>query len=617
MKQQVYFLFRLAVYYLLFFACWRFLFLLANSSHQKAFAWHEAFGAFLHGARMDFSVVSYLLIIPVMLLFLFPWKPAVYLYRHQMVFHRLIILVLTVLMTANIILFHFWGSLLNYRALSYLNDPKQTLHSLSNLQTLGIFLFLSLMIILAWFILKKTCRVVIKEISFPVIRQVLLIVIVSFVLVSGIRGGWQMLPMNESLVAYSKNNFLNQSALNPAWHLVYEIRTAGLTHSNPFNKMDDTRADAIVKDLFSCEKDTFPEILNTSRPNIVLIILESHTADLVGSMGGEDEVSPFLDSLIEDGLLFSTILSSGSRTDQGIVSLLNGWPATPYHSIMRSADKSSRLPSLVKDLGVEGYQTSFYYGGESNFSNMNTYLSGQFFDHQIEKQDFDHATPKGKWGVYDEYVFLKQLSDLKHYEGRFFSVILTLSNHEPFDIPRKPRFTGNSEADKFKSAAAYTDDCLREYVEAAKKETWYDSTLFILAADHGHRLPYYKDEVFPDTKLIPLVFYGEALKPEFRGMKKDKLGGHHDLPATLLAQMKLNHSSYTWSKNLLNPFVKDFAYYQIEYVMGWKEPGDYFVFSYPKNDLLVDSIYTESKRDTLIQRGQAFIQKLYGEYLTY
>jgi phosphoglycerol transferase MdoB-like AlkP superfamily enzyme len=617
LKQQVYFLFRLAVYYLLFFAFWRLLFILFNSAHQQAYTFYEASGAFLHGARMDFSVVSYLLIIPVALLFLFPWKPAVCLYRHQMVFHRLIILVLTVLLTANVIVFHFWGSLLNYRALTYLNDPKQTLHSLSTLQALGAFLFLSLMVILAWFILRKTCRVIVKETGFPVVRQVLLIVIVSFVLVSGIRGGWQMLPMNESLVAYSKNNFLNQSALNPAWHLVYEIRTAGLTHSNPFNKMENAEAAEIVRELFENGKDTFPEILNKARPNIVLIILESHTADLVGEMGGEENVSPFLDSLIRNGLLFSNVHSSGSRTDQGIVSLLNGWPATPYHSIMRSADKSSRLPSLVKDLRSQGYYTSFYYGGESNFSNMNTYLSGQLFEKQIEKPEFDAKTPRGKWGVYDEFVFSKQLADMKEQEGLFFSVILTLSNHEPFDIPRKPRFMGHSEADKFKSAAAYTDDCLREYFNMAKNERWYDSTLFILVADHGHRLPYYKDEVFPDTKRIPLLFYGNVLKAEFRGVKNEKLGGHHDLPATLLPQLNLGPDTYAWSKNLLNPFVKDFAYYQIEYVMGWKEPVDYFVYSYPKNDLLVDSIHTELRRDTLIRRGHAFIQKLYGEYLDY
>ncbi|MBP6334407.1 MAG: sulfatase-like hydrolase/transferase [Bacteroidia bacterium] len=573
---------------------------------------------FIHGARMDISVICYFLTLPVLVVFLLPLKPALYLYQKLNIYHRILILLLTILLASNVLVFHFWGNLINFRALSYLADPVQMLHSLSSLQLIAVFVCLAILIFLSWVVFKKTCSLpVYNETKISPFQRIVAILSLSFLMVTGIRGGWQLIPMNQSTVAFSGNNFLNQSALNPAWHLAYEIKNARLLDGNPFHKMEDSVAEALVKELFVNASDTFPQILKFQKPNIVVIILESHTADVVGSQGGEKNVSPFLDTMISEGLLFSSVLSSGSRTDQGIVSILNGWPATPYHSIMRSTEKSAKLPSLPKDFKAKGYQTSFYYGGESNFSNLNLYLIGQTFDLIKEMKDFDDNTPRGKWGVFDEYVFERQASELSQTSQPFFSVLMTLSNHEPFDIPGTPRFPGSSEADRFKSAAAYTDDCLRRYINSVKQQPWYDNTLFIVVADHGHRLPYYKDEVFPNTKLIPLLFYGNVLNPDYHGKRITKQGGHHDIPGTLLPQLNMDASAYHWSKNLLNAGTRNFSYYQIEYVMGWVQEEDYFVFSYPKKDFLVDSIQTVSERDALLQLGQAFIQKLYGEYLAY
>ena len=166
-----------------------------------------------------------------------------------------------------------------------------------------------------------------------------------------------MLPMNESLVYYSKNNFLNQSAVNPVWHLSYDVYTAGLSTSNPFQKIPVETADPIVDKLLQVSYETFPQVLTTQRPNVVMILLESFTADLVAS----------LEELIKHGVFFDSIFATGTRTDQGIVSVLNGWPATPYHSIMRSSEKSMRLPSLVKTLALFDYTSSFYYGVKAIF----------------------------------------------------------------------------------------------------------------------------------------------------------------------------------------------------------------------------------------------------------
>lgn len=336
---------------------------------------------------MDLSVISYLLIFPALLLFLIPWKPAVLLYGKLNVYHRAVIFILTILLAANVLLFHYWGSMINYRALTYLADPGEILNSFSTLQMIAVFLSLGLLVFISWLLFKKITKRKDERVpNVSVKSHIAGVLILSFALITGIRGGWQMLPMNESLISYSSNNYLNQAALNPVWHLMYDVQLAGLTERHPFNKMDKNISDSLVAELYKDEPDTFPKILSTTSPNIVLVILESHTADVIAALGGEKNVSPTLDSLSGEGLLFSSIISSGSRTDQGIVSLLNGWPATPYHSIMRSTEKSKRLPSLPKDLKARSYHTAFYYGGESNFSNMNLYLQGQTFDEITERK---------------------------------------------------------------------------------------------------------------------------------------------------------------------------------------------------------------------------------------
>lgn len=566
---------------------------------------------------MDLSVLSYLLVLPV-LFCLFPFRNAVF-KKISFVYHLIIAVLLTLICIGNILLFHFWGSLINYRALTYLSDPKEIFVSLSTLQLVLVLLTIALLLGLQIFILRKLNNVDLEGQvkNLPAKKGVFLIVMAGL-LILGIRGGWQMLPMNESLVYYSKKQFLNQVAINPVWHLAYDVRAAGLTDENPFETMPEKEAEEILKDLYRSNVDSFPKILSVEHPNIVIFILESHTADVVASLGGESGISPVIEQLMTEGVSFSNIYSSGARTDQGIVSVLNGWPATPYHSIMRSAEKSARLPSLPKVFEKKGYATSFYYGGESNFSNLNVYCINQGFDVILEQQDFDKATPSGKWGIYDEHVFNKQLSDLSHVKEPFFSVTMTLSNHEPFDVPGPVRFPGNDEANKFRNSAAYTDACIGEFFRKAKKESWYANTLFVLVADHGHLLPKHRNDLYPNSRHIPMILYGEPIKPEYRGIQITKLGGHQDLPATLLPQLGLDASEFHWSKNLMAPAATNFAYFQMEHVLGWIEEKNWLVYSYNRKDFILQSPNQDS---TLLKqslhRGQAFIQEIYREYQGY
>jgi phosphoglycerol transferase MdoB-like AlkP superfamily enzyme len=569
---------------------------------------------------MDLSVISYLLILPVLLTGIYFIREWNWIKKLEYYYFHFILFIVILLLSANILLYYYWENLLNFRALSYLQDISELSSSFSFFQ---IFIGLSVIFflcILLYFLFRKFVFRPLPSIK----RRIYLkgfgyLILVSCVIIL-MRGGLQKLPMNESLISFSSDNFINQAAINPGWHLANDIYRAGLIKGNPFKLFPEDIAEKKVKTLFECSVDSFPRILTTIQPNIVVIILESFTADIVGAMGGEKNISPALDRLISEGVLFNNIYSSGTRTDQGIVSLLNGWPATPYYSIMRSSEKASKLPSLPRLFLEKGYRTSFFYGGKSNFSNMNVYCFNQKFENIFDEESFPSSIPKSSWGIPDEYVFNFQLEELNKSKTPFFSTIMTLSNHEPFDVPGPTRFPGSSDADRFRNSSLYTDATLGQFINKAKEQPWYKNTLFIIVADHGHSLPLYRNVYYPESHRIPFLFFGEVIKPEFRGAVVTKLGDHHDLPGTLLPQLNMmkENSKFKWSKNLLNPTVKPFAYYQIDHLLGWVDTNYWYGYSYNRKKFIARSYnITPTQLERFKIDGQAFVQVLYDDYRRY
>jgi phosphoglycerol transferase MdoB-like AlkP superfamily enzyme len=609
---------KLFLFFTALFALGRIFFFLVNHQSDASFSWSQSLLSFVYGFRMDLSVTTYVLIPSIFFSIIFLFWPKSFLKRVEYFYLLFIIFIAGIILPANILLYHYWNSLLNYRALSYLKDFGEIASSFTFAQIAVLLITLTAFFIFLYFIFKRFLYENFQPVFVSFSSRLLNTAIIIIATIILMRGGVQMLPMNESLVSVSENNFINQATVNPAWHLFNDIYRAGIFEGNPFEMMPKDSAQKRVSELFACVPDSFPKILTTKDPNIVLIILESFTADLVGVMGGEKRISPSLDSLANAGILFNNIYASGTRTDQGIVSLLNGWPATLYNSIMRSTEKSAHLPSLPIIFKEHNYKTSFYYGGESNFSNLKTYIINQKFDNIIDIKNFSDTISHGRWGMHDETVFRRQINDLEKIEQPFFSVIMTLSNHEPFDVPPPVRIKGNSDADLFRNSAAYSDAALGQFIRNAKNESWFSNTLFIIVADHGHNLPLHKSPIYYNSHKIPMIFFGDVIRPEFRGAIVTKLGGHHDLAGTLLPQLEINKKEFSWSKNLLNPTVKPFAYYHSDHVLGWIDPKYWFAYSYLEKRFIARSykmslLYLDSMRVD----GQAFEQVLYSNYLSY
>jgi phosphoglycerol transferase MdoB-like AlkP superfamily enzyme len=348
--------------------------------------------------------------------------------------------------------------------------------------------------------------------------------------------------------------------------------------------MPDSTAQRLVSSVYPravgapAPPDSTAALLTEARPNVLFIILESFTAKLVGSVGGEPGVTPTLDSLARTGVLFTNIYAAGDRSQKGLVALLSGYPNQPTTSIIKFPRKTEHLPHLCRSLAAAGYRSHYYYGGELSFANMKSYVQTAGYEQITERADYARADQNSKWGAHDGALFARMQQDLAPLAQPFFVTAFTLSSHEPFEVPMKPKFPGASEAARFRNSVYYTDYALGQFLRAARQQPWYAHTLLVLVADHGHQQPGDSPIQRPEKFHIPLLLAGGALRPEARGRLVTTVGSQTDVAATLLHQLKLPATAFTWSRDLLAPHPVSFAYYCFTNGFGAVSPAGTVTF---------------------------------------
>lgn len=611
MKKTFEFFLRYFIFWWLIFALFRIIFIFSQQVALAEFDFTEVAKSVVAGYRLDLSIAAYFSIPVYLLTLIYTFGAIAFVRKIFSYYNGLLVLSVVLLSSGNIIIYKYWGTLLNNRGLAYVLQPKEMFASVSTMQIIGGAIALFTACYLIWKAFTKWVSPAFNEINGTMFTRVMALLLVAPLLVIGLRGGVQLIPVNESAAVYSQHRILNQIATNNIWYLGHNLKQSGVTEKNPYVWMKKEEAISLRNTLYQSEGDSIVPLITISKPNVVILLLESWTSDIIKPLGGLEDVTPNFSKLSSEGLLFTEIHSSGFRTDQAIVSVLSGFPAQPNKSIVRFPDKAAKLPSIVKPLNQQGYHSSFFYGGELGFANMNSYLSAQGFQSITGKDAFESEAMNSKWGAHDGTVLNYQIDQLNKTKEPFFSVLLTLSTHEPFEVPVATPFNGTSESEQFKKAAWYTDKCLGDYFEAAKKQPWYKNTLFVLVADHGHRLPLNRQYEDPDIRSIPLLFFGQPLSEFLKGKKVPGTGNQNDLAATLLAGLGFDHKDFVWSNNLLLPDRKPFAYLSLDDSFTWLTPSKTYRIS-------LDSSNLTTSPDTSGSRyGKAYMQLLYDAFLTY
>jgi phosphoglycerol transferase MdoB-like AlkP superfamily enzyme len=391
---------------------------------------------------------------------------------------------------------------------------------------------------------------------------------------------------------------------------MHSVLKKDFNKNNPYQYFDDSIAQRYLDSLYSSLNNSPSEILTTRRPNILFIILESYTSKFIGCLGGEPGVTPNIDRIAKEGMLFTNIYASGDRSEKGLVALLSGYPTQTTTSIIKTPSKTEQLPHLNKILEEQGYHSSYYYGGELAFANIKSYLLNAGYDRLISKYDFDKKDYNSKWGVHDHVLFNKFLNDLKTEKQPFFSTLFTLSSHEPYEIPVKPEFVGNDETTQFKNSFNYTDKCIGNFIAQAKMQPWWDSTLIIMVADHGHRLPGNYSNDHPTKFKIPLILTGGALK--LKEVVSNSIGSQTDIAFTLLQQINLKTDGFRWSKNLLDSTAKQFAFYVFNDGFGFVTQAGALTFDNVSKKIIYQDKDVPASQ---LNYGKAYMQLSFEDFL--
>jgi phosphoglycerol transferase MdoB-like AlkP superfamily enzyme len=341
-------------------------------------------------------------------------------------------------------------------------------------------------------------------------------------------------------------------------------------------------------------------------------MMESMSAENMMRLGGEEEVMPGLDSLCSEGLLFTRFYASGFRTEQGLIALLSSFPAQPTVTIQREFGKFERLPSLPRTLVDAGYTCNYYYSGDLNFANTSAYLNASAFTKLLDRdaREWQRTT---EWGALDEELFQCHLKEAGSDATPFFSVLMTTTNHEPFDAPVTHLFK-EGQAANYKNTAHYTDSCLFSYIQAAKLQPWYANTLFIVTADHAHFYPENRGKSDPERHHIPFLMLGGALQDAYRGSVNDKPASQVDLSSLILHQLKLPDTSFQWSRNPLNPCCPGYAFYSFDNGFGWITATETVVYDHDQKKIIFPQGNSIPSAQC-VRQGKAYLQMVYDEYL--
>lgn len=602
---------------LIYFAFWAIYFLVARviflSYHiedSKGLTLETVFGIFWHGFRMDLSMAGYLSLFP------FLWvsfsnfiKKSVF-QNTIFSYTLLLVFIVTLIIVVDLEVYNIWSFRIDATPLNYLKSPKEAWASVKNSPVIPLFISFILLIIVSTYIVY---RIIANKIdnwkfikNFPFVIYGCLISMLLFI---PIRGGFSIAPMNHSTVYFSKNNFANISAINAPWNFFSSLIHRTSNKVNPYTYLPKEIIDKNFENLFKSklERENVLKDFN-SKPNVLLIVWESFTAKRIDKSHNGEVVTPNFNNLKKEGIYFSDFYAMADRTDKALTSILSGYPAQPTESIIKEPTKSSSLPVITKDLSKNGYSTRFYYGGDTDFANIKSYLFSSNFDKIVDKNDYPEELFTSKWGVHDEYLFNKVLADHSESSSKpFFTTVLTLSSHEPFETTKPHKIMGDKTVDLFLNSLNYTDDCLGNFIEKAKKETWWENTLVIIIADHGSRLPETGNKV--DNFKIPMLWTGGAIKSN---KIYSRIGSQVDLAASLLGQLNIDSKAFEWSKDLFIKDTKPWAYFVFNDGFGYIKPNKQILFDNIGKIPIFQSGKI-SKSD--LAEGKTLLQKSFQDYL--
>jgi len=513
------------------------------------------------GLRFDLILLCYIAVLPTVLITLLPDS---FLQKINKFFNFYFILFLFLLLVMELATLDFikqYDTRPNRLFLDYLIYPKEVVGTLLKSYLFSLIITAIVLVIALYFAFKYGKKLFYTAAGSYKIK-LLLFPLVAFLLFFGARSSLtSKRPINASNAIFCSDQMTNSLGLNSLYTVAfaaYSLKDEG--DVKKYGTMDELEAYSRVKkymdvtDFINNEIPFLHKVQpDSSQPkyNVVVFLQESLGAEYVGCLNGLP-LTPELDKLSKEGLLFTNLYCTGTRSVRGIEQVVSGFLPNPSESAVKLGGAQQGFFTLAEVFGKQNYDTSFIYGGLSNFDNMASFFNGNGFKNIIDESDFDSDGKKyafkGTWGYSDEDLATKANEYFKSLAGKsFFSLMFSTSNHEPFEYPDGRIQLYDKKKNTVNNAMKYADFSIGKFFELAKKEAYFKNTIFVVIADHNTRT--YGKNLVPVNKFhIPALIIAPNV---IKGSTYDNLASQMDIPSTVLALSGITTNSTMPGRNLM------------------------------------------------------------------
>ncbi|RKS26374.1 phosphoglycerol transferase MdoB-like AlkP superfamily enzyme [Flavobacterium endophyticum] len=575
--------------------------------------WH----IFPIGLRFDLIILCYISFLPAVLICLLPDKFLQKIKKFLNIYFLFFLFLFLLMELSTPDFVAQYDTRPNRLFLDYLIYPKEVMGTLLKSYLPSLIFTTIFLGVAVYFGYKKG-----KKLFYPSAQdyktKLILFPLVAFLLFFGARSSLtSKRPINASNAVFSTDQLTNCVGLNS----FYTVAFAAYSLKNEDNaakmygKMEANEAYDRVKKYMTASSQDFtdaalpllhnqnPDSLREKPYNLVIFLQESLGAEYVGSLGGKP-LTPNFDKLANEGLLFTNLYCTGTRSVRGIEAVVTGFLPSPSESVVKLSNSQSGFFTLAELLKDKGYDTSFIYGGSANFDNMASFFNGNGFENIVDEQDFDNDGKKyafkGTWGYSDEDLATKANDYFKSQKNKpFFSLMFSTSNHEPFEFPDGRIKLFDKKKNTVNNAMKYADFSIGKFFELAKKEDYFKNTVFIVIADHNTRT--YGKHLVPIKKFrIPALIIGPQVP---KGEKYAKLSSQIDIPPTLLSMIGMKVQTPMPGRNIhdIKPETKGRAIMQFHDINAFRVEDQVVIMQPNKKPLQFkienDSVLTPMKLD--------------------
>lgn len=495
--------------------------------------------------------------------------------RNTLYFITLFIYVLLIVFNAvsEYFFYNEFGLRYNFIAVDYLIYTNEVIGNImESYPVLPLFLIIfAITSTITWFIYKKT-KNELKDL--PNFKQKL-VLLGSFILLAGI----SLVCLTFTTQIKSTNVFAEEIEANGFPKFYWAFTHNELDYFQFYPQIDQKKAESNFLSQYS--DPVLTRTINSDQPelkkNVVLISIESLSADFMQHYGNDQKITPFLDSLADRSMMFTNLYATGNRTVRGLEALTLCIPPTAGESIIKRENNKNKFTTggIFKS---KGYDVKFLYGGYSYFDNMQDFFAGNGYG-IVDRNNFkpEEITFANVWGVADEDMAKKaiQVMNTESKSGKpFFNHWMTVSNHRPFTYPNG-RIDIPGDAKSREGGVKYTDYSLRKFFEMAKKQDWYKNTVFVIVADHCASSAGSTALPMDKYRIPALIFSEDFIQPQ----KFDKLMSQIDLMPTVLGLLNFNYQSKFLGQDVFKKEFQPKAYIATYQDLGFVKDGYLTVIS--------------------------------------